>query len=113
MLNDKTGAGCVKELQLKPYHFSFFQIAIDSNKKAFTWGYGAYGRLGHADNKDELLPRLIKFFDAQNRGVKQVFCGATYTFMINDLGKILYFSSLKKKKKKSFNNNAITMFFKP
>lgn len=71
-------------------------IAIDSNKKAFTWGYGAYGRLGHADNKDELLPRLIKFFDAQNRGVKQVFCGATYTFMINDLGQTFLCGVTKK-----------------
>ncbi|XP_026688968.1 protein RCC2 homolog isoform X3 [Diaphorina citri] len=71
-------------------------VALDSQKRAFSWGYGAYGRLGHADNKDELLPRLIKFFDSQNRGVKAVYCGATYTFAINDLGQTFLFGVTKK-----------------
>ncbi|KAL1465040.1 hypothetical protein WDU94_004635 [Cyamophila willieti] len=71
-------------------------VAIDSQKRAFSWGFGAYGRLGHADNKDELLPRLIKFFDSQNRGVKAIFCGSTYTFAINDLGQTFFFGVTKK-----------------
>lgn len=71
-------------------------VAIDSNKKAFSWGFGAYGRLGHADNKDELLPRLVKYFDAQQRGVKAVYCGSSYTFAINDLGQTFLFGVTKK-----------------
>ncbi|KAF4532598.1 hypothetical protein B566_EDAN013376 [Ephemera danica] len=45
-------------------------VVVDSKRRAFSWGFGGYGRLGHADTKDEMLPRLIKFFDAQGRGVK-------------------------------------------
>lgn len=71
-------------------------IAIDSRKRAFTWGFGAYGRLGHADNKDELLPRLIKYFDTQNRGIKLIFCGSTFTFAVNDIGQTFLFGQTKK-----------------
>ena len=33
------------------------KVAKDTKGRVFTWGFGGYGRLGHADNKDEFVPR--------------------------------------------------------
>lgn len=33
------------------------QVAIDSKNRAFSWGFGGIGRLGHAEQKDEMVPR--------------------------------------------------------
>ena len=38
------------------------QLALDSNKRLFTFGFGGYGRLGHNGNKDEMVPRLLNQF---------------------------------------------------
>ena len=35
-------------------------VAIDERNRAFSWGFGGYGRLGHSETKDESVPRLIK-----------------------------------------------------
>ncbi|XP_049885436.1 protein RCC2 homolog [Pectinophora gossypiella] len=61
-------------------------VAIDSKKRAFSWGFGGFGRLGHAEQKDESVPRLIKYFDSSARGVRSVHCGATYSLAVNELG---------------------------
>ncbi|KAA0194131.1 hypothetical protein HAZT_HAZT005946 [Hyalella azteca] len=65
-------------------------VVRDSQKRAFAWGFGGYGRLGHAEPKDEMIPRLIKFFDGHNRGVLQVFCGSTFTVANTELGVYLW-----------------------
>lgn len=46
------------------------------------------GRLGHAEQKDEMVPRLIKFFDSSNRGVRRVFCGSSFTLVSKRLTKL-------------------------
>lgn len=56
-------------------------VAVDSKKRAFSWGFGGVGRLGHAEQKDEMVPRLIKFFDSSNRGVRRIFCGSSFTLV--------------------------------
>ena len=73
----------------------FFQAVIDSKKRIFTWGFGGYGRLGHADNKDEMVPRLLKFFEGQNRGAVQIAAGSTFTMGVNEYG-ALYLWGLTK-----------------
>lgn len=30
-------------------------VAIDSKKRAFSWGFGGFGRLGHAEQRDEMV----------------------------------------------------------
>lgn len=30
-------------------------VAIDSKKRAYSWGFGGFGRLGHAEPKDEMV----------------------------------------------------------
>ncbi|CAD7086110.1 unnamed protein product [Hermetia illucens] len=71
-------------------------VAIDSKKRAYSWGFGGFGRLGHAEQKDELVPRLIKSFDSQGRGVRSIYCGATYSLAITDIGQLFLFGQNKK-----------------
>lgn len=61
-------------------------MAIDDHKKAYSWGFGGYGRLGHSEPKDEMQPRLIKYFDVQRSGVKYVACGPAFSIAINEFG---------------------------
>eukprot|EP00095_Tigriopus_kingsejongensis_P008691 maker-scaffold483_size159862-snap-gene-0.32 protein:Tk08691 transcript:maker-scaffold483_size159862-snap-gene-0.32-mRNA-1 annotation:"hypothetical protein BRAFLDRAFT_67459" len=53
-------------------------VAVDSNQKAYSWGFGGYGRLGHSSTEDELVPRLIASFTGPKRGIKSVTCGAQF-----------------------------------
>lgn len=71
-------------------------MAIDSKKRVYSWGFGGFGRLGHAEPKDEMVPRLIKFFDIGGRGGRSVYCGATYSLVINELGVLFLFGQNKK-----------------
>jgi len=47
---------------------------ITSNHELYTWGKGRYGRLGHGDSEDQLLPKLVEAL----RGYKviDVACGS-------------------------------------
>lgn len=48
------------------------------------WGYG---RLGHTEQKDEMVPRLVKLFDFPGRGAAQIYCGYQCSFAVNETGK--------------------------
>ncbi|KAJ3692654.1 hypothetical protein LUZ60_011749 [Juncus effusus] len=41
-------------------------VAVDSNGFVYTWGNGGYGRLGHREQKDEFVPRLVEVFQKHN-----------------------------------------------
>uniref|UniRef100_A0A2A4JMU6 RCC1-like domain-containing protein n=1 Tax=Heliothis virescens TaxID=7102 RepID=A0A2A4JMU6_HELVI len=71
-------------------------VAIDSRKRAFSWGFGGFGRLGHAEQKDESVPRMIKYFESQSRGVRSVHCGGTYSLAVNELGGLFLFGQTKR-----------------
>ncbi|KAL9875168.1 protein RCC2 homolog [Glossina fuscipes] len=71
-------------------------VAIDSKKRVYSWGFGGFGRLGHAEPKDEMVPRLIKFFDVHGRGARSVYCGATFSLVVNELGVLFLFGQNKK-----------------
>lgn len=62
------------------------QIALDKKERVYTWGFGGYGRLGHTDNKDEMMPRLLKFFEGPNRGAVAVAAGSTYSMAVSKSG---------------------------
>ena len=74
----------------------YHTVAIDSKTRAFSWGFGGIGRLGHSEQKDELVPRLIKFLEPPNRGVRSVHCGSSYSIVINVHGSALLFGQTKK-----------------
>ncbi|XP_077511895.1 protein RCC2 homolog isoform X1 [Amblyomma americanum] len=65
-------------------------IALDERKRCFSWGFGGYGRLGHNEPKDEMVPRLIKAFDGPNRGLCSIHAGGTFSMAVSELG-VLYF----------------------
>lgn len=71
-------------------------VAIDSKKRAFSWGFGGFGRLGHAETKDEMVPRLIKYFDIQSRGIRSIHCGSTYSLALSDIGMLFMFGQTKR-----------------
>ncbi|KAF9797280.1 hypothetical protein SFRURICE_006262 [Spodoptera frugiperda] len=72
------------------------EVAIDSRKRAYSWGFGGFGRLGHAEQKDESVPRMIKYFESQSRGVRSVHCGGTYSLAVNELGGLFLFGQTKR-----------------
>ncbi|MBZ3884164.1 Protein RCC2 [Sciurus carolinensis] len=47
-------------------------LVPDSQKRVFSWGFGGYGRLGHAEQKDEMAPRLVKLCDFPGGGAFQI-----------------------------------------
>lgn len=59
---------------------------LDSQKRVFSWGFGGYGRLGHAEQKDEMVPRLVKLFDFPGRGAAQIYAGYTCSFAVSETG---------------------------
>lgn len=65
-------------------------LVLDSQKRVFSWGFGGYGRLGHTEPKDEMVPRLIKLFDLPARGASQIYAGYQCSFAVNETGG-LYF----------------------
>jgi len=60
-------------------------VAVTDEKKAYSWGFGGYGRLGHSETADELVPRLIKYLDGKNRGVRDVVCGASFNLGLSEI----------------------------
>ena len=60
---------------------------MDRKNRIFSWGFGGYGRLGHNEPKDELVPRLIKVFEGINRGAVMIAAGSQFSFAVNQCGK--------------------------
>jgi len=60
-------------------------VAIDENFKAYSWGFGGYGRLGHAETADELVPRRMAALEAKNRGIREVFCGGAFNLAMSEI----------------------------
>lgn len=48
--------------------------AITSSGELYTWGKGRYGRLGHGDSEDQLVPKKVEAFDGHR--VIDVACGS-------------------------------------
>ena len=65
-------------------------VAIDEKNRAFSWGFGGYGRLGHSETGNELVPRLIKFFDGPRRGVVRAVSGGQFTLAVAELAGTTY-----------------------
>lgn len=64
------------------------QLVLDSQKRVFSWGFGGYGRLGHTEQKDEMVPRLVKLFDFPGRGATQIYTGYQCSLAVSEMGEI-------------------------
>merc|ERR1712142_649361 len=60
-------------------------VAVDERNRAFSWGFGGYGRLGHSQTNDEQVPRLIKFLDGPRRGIKKISCGGQFNIALSEI----------------------------
>lgn len=70
-------------------------LALDSSKRVYSWGFGGYGRLGHAEPKDEMVPRMIKFFDGPNRGAVMIASGASFCMALGEMGPLYFWGQNK------------------
>ncbi|NWV21594.1 RCC2 protein, partial [Origma solitaria] len=68
-------------------------LVLDSQKRVFSWGFGGYGRLGHAEQKDEMVPRLVKLFDFPGRGAAQIYAGYTCSFAVSESGGLFFWGA--------------------
>jgi len=53
-------------------------VALDNQNRVFTWGFAGYGRLGHSETKNELIPRSISNFDYVKTQILHVAAGSTF-----------------------------------
>ena len=76
----------VKEISCGNNH----AVVIDDRKRAFSWGFGGYGRLGHSETGNEMVPRLIKFLDGPRRGIQSVMAGGQFNLAISEIPGTVY-----------------------
>jgi len=76
----------VKEISCGTNH----TVVIDEKNRAFSWGFGGYGRLGHSQTGDEQVPRLIKFLDGPRRGIKKIVAGGQFNLAISECPGTVY-----------------------
>eukprot|EP00117_Sycon_ciliatum_P024625 scpid45440/ scgid20626/ Protein RCC2; RCC1-like protein TD-60; Telophase disk protein of 60 kDa len=71
-------------------------VVVNDKKKVFTFGFGGYGRLGHAGTANELVPRLLPQFGWRaGLGVEQIACGSTFSMAISENGQIYFWGQQK------------------
>ena len=44
---------------------AFHSLALAADGALWSWGHGAYGKLGHGDQQDQLLPKKIEALTGQ------------------------------------------------
>ncbi|ELT94735.1 hypothetical protein CAPTEDRAFT_226039 [Capitella teleta] len=59
----------------------YHSLAVSKSCKAFSWGWGVFGQLGHGAPEDELRPRVIKSL----RGIVK---GTVFAFGCNSFGQL-------------------------
>ncbi|CAN7133815.1 hypothetical protein BRARA_H02170 [Brassica rapa] len=62
-------------------------IALTSGGKVFTWGRGNSGQLGHGDNLNTSLPKLLSFFD-DDYFISQASAGWSHSAFVSDSGSL-------------------------
>ena len=61
-------------------------FAITADNAVWSWGYGGYGKLGHGDYQDQLLPKKVEAF--AGRCVVAVSAGAAHSLAITADGSL-------------------------
>lgn len=81
--------------RLRPTTFGLNSIISSHSKavltiegKAFTFGLGVFGQLGHGTLGDRLRPQEIQAFTEQNISLKKITCGSYYTAAITTTGQL-------------------------
>lgn len=72
-------------------------VALDDRGKVWSWGWGAYGRLGHRQPNDELAPRRVAVFDADQFNIDFVAAGGASSFAVQKSRKCIFFWGITKR----------------
>eukprot|EP00522_Entomoneis_paludosa_P013206 CAMPEP_0172454542 /NCGR_PEP_ID=MMETSP1065-20121228/11495_1 /TAXON_ID=265537 /ORGANISM="Amphiprora paludosa, Strain CCMP125" /LENGTH=618 /DNA_ID=CAMNT_0013206885 /DNA_START=42 /DNA_END=1898 /DNA_ORIENTATION=+ len=72
----------MKRLTSGPSQFA----ALDDQGHLFTWGQGAYGKLGHGTEDCYLIPRRV--MELESVPLQQVACGTCHTVALSTSGKV-------------------------
>lgn len=65
---------------------SCFSLVVTEDGRAYSFGWGASGRLGHGDDKQRLFPCLIQSLDREF--IVDVACGWRHTLLLNSRGEL-------------------------
>lgn len=57
----------------------------------YTWGNGSTGMLGHGENAEENVPKVVEAL--QSKDVKKVVCGTTHTVVLTNEGEVFSWGS--------------------
>ena len=61
-------------------------LTATSAGHVFSWGSGAFGKLGHDDDSDVRIPRLIEF---KRKRISRVACGPEHSAVVSEAGEVL------------------------
>ena len=61
-------------------------LAVTSDGSVFSWGAGAFGKLGHDDDSDVRIPRLVEF---KRKRIARVSCGPEHSAVVSEAGEVL------------------------
>lgn len=72
-------------------------LAKDKDGHVYSWGFGGYGRLGHGEQKDAMVPQSISFFAGSNELSRchTITCGATCSMALDNQKQILLWGKWK------------------
>jgi alpha-tubulin suppressor-like RCC1 family protein len=73
-------------------------VALDSQNRVWSWGFGGYGRLGHRTPNDELRPRSIELFErfrGDRRRCTKLFAGASCCYALTEMGSVYFWGITK------------------
>ena len=61
-------------------------LAVTSDGSVFSWGAGAFGKLGHEDDSDVRIPRMVEF---KRKRISRVACGPEPSAVVSEAGEVL------------------------
>lgn len=65
-------------------------VALDPQKSTFFCGFSGYSWLGHAEQKDEMVPCLVELFSFPGCGASQIYTGYTCSFAVIEVGSLFF-----------------------
>ncbi|KAI8086120.1 regulator of chromosome condensation 1/beta-lactamase-inhibitor protein II [Halteromyces radiatus] len=72
-------------------------LAMDDDGYVYSWGFGGYGRLGHGEQKDLLVPKVIPNLSKSHRESRatQIACGSTCSLALDGNTQMLLWGKWK------------------
>jgi alpha-tubulin suppressor-like RCC1 family protein len=72
-------------------------LARDKDGYVYSWGFGGYGRLGHGEQKDAMVPQSISVFASSSEMARStdIACGATCSMALDGQKQVLLWGKWK------------------